>query len=157
MAHWIRTVVVAMAAVAAGQAVGGGASGAGQAAGAAAGEAAAPLTAAERAVLRVGIRREFIDRVGAACGGKYPAHAKQYGEAVRAWRESNGAPLQQFDTLMLTRPGGVDDQAMGALVDEQQQVIQAWQTGKLGMSLSRAPTMAECDKLTASLGRMPPP
>jgi hypothetical protein len=44
---------------------------------------------------------------------------------------------------------------MGPLVDEEKKTLQAWQTGKLGISMSKPPAIGDCDKIFASLASLP--
>ncbi len=115
----------------------------------------APLSAAERSAVRLGVRRDFLDAVSAACGSKFPEHAAAYKRDVQAWRASNEAGLKQANELMISRTSREDAKAMGPLIDEEKKTLQAWQTGKLGISMQKAPTMADCDKLTGSLDALP--
>jgi hypothetical protein len=57
--------------------------------------------------------------------------------------------------LMLTRSSRADALVMRPLAEEEQRSLQAWQTGKLGISQQGAPTMADCDKFYSSLAGLP--
>jgi hypothetical protein len=116
---------------------------------------AKPYSDSEQGVARLGIRRDFLMAVSAACGSKYPEHAQQYKDAVQAWRGANESGLKQADLLMITRTSRADASAMGPLVEAEKKNLQAWQTDKLGISQQKAPTMADCDKLTGSLATLP--
>ncbi|MRW92787.1 hypothetical protein GJ699_22570 [Duganella sp. FT80W] len=110
---------------------------------------------ADKVSVKLGVRRDFLTAVSGACGRLFPEHAPQYQSAVQSWRQANEAGLKRADTLMLTRSSREDAQAMRPLVDEEKRTLQSWQTGKLGISQQKAPTMADCDKLYASLGTLP--
>jgi hypothetical protein len=116
---------------------------------------AKPLSEAERATIKLGIRRDFLTAVSGACGRLFPDHAASYTSAVQDWRKSNEAGLKQADVLMLARSSRADAKAIGPLAEEEKRTLQGWQTGKLGISQQKAPSMADCDKLTSSLGTLP--
>lgn len=115
---------------------------------------AVPLSDAEQGAVRLGIRGDFLNSVSRACGAKFPAHAAAYQQAVQVWRGANEAGLKRASLLMISRSGD-DAKAMAALVDAEKQTLQAWQTGKLGISMQTAPAIADCDKLFASLSSLP--
>lgn len=119
---------------------------------------AAPVVAlsdVERRAVKLGIRRDFLDAVGAACGGKFPERAATYKSELQAWRTANEEGLKQADLLMISRASRDDAKVMEPLIEEEEKALQTWQTGKLGISMQKAPTMADCDKLTGNLGSLP--
>jgi hypothetical protein len=113
------------------------------------------LSEADRAAVKLGIRRDFLTAVSGACGRKFPEHASNYDNAVQVWRNTNAAKLQQADTLMVSRTSRADADAMGPLLEEEKRTLQDWQTNKLGISQQKAPSIADCDKLTGSLATLP--
>jgi hypothetical protein len=116
---------------------------------------AVPLSDAERGAVRLGIRRDFLSAVSAACGKRFPQHAASYQQAVDGWRSANEAALKQSTLLMISRTSREDAKAMGPLVEQEKKTLQAWQTGKLGISMQTAPAIGDCDKLFAGLGSLP--
>jgi hypothetical protein len=110
---------------------------------------------ADKTSIKLGVRRDFLTAVSGVCGRLFPEHAPQYQRAVQVWSKGNEAGLKQADTLMITRSSREDAQAMRPLLDEEKRTLQAWQTGKLGISQQKAPSIADCDKLYASLGTLP--
>jgi hypothetical protein len=116
---------------------------------------AAALTAREQGTIRLGIRGDFLDSVSRACGGRFPEHADSYKQRVQAWRAANEDGLKQSRQLMIARTSREEAAAMGPLVDEEKKTLQAWQTGKLGISMSKPPAIGDCDKIFASLASLP--
>jgi len=115
---------------------------------------AVPLSDAEKGAVRLGIRRDFLDGVSRACGGRFSERAANYQQAVQTWRSTNEARLKQANLLLISR-SGEDAKAMAALVDEEKQTLQAWQANRLGISMRTAPQVADCDKIFASLTSLP--
>ncbi|WP_445230588.1 thioredoxin family protein [Duganella rhizosphaerae] len=115
----------------------------------------APLSDAEQGALRQMIRRDSLKLVTGMCASRYTEHAKMYQDALQAWSGARQAGLKQAATLMLARTSGADAAAMGKLVDAEQKAMQAWHTDKLGLSMQKAPTMADCDKIAAGLKDLP--
>lgn len=115
----------------------------------------APLTDAEQRTTRLGVRQQFIAAVAEACGRKFPAHAQQYRAAVQAWSSANKAVLDQAAMLVITRSSRADAKAMAPLIDAEQKALQAWQADNMGIPMQKAPTMADCDKLTAGFASLP--
>jgi hypothetical protein len=74
---------------------------------------------------------------------------------VDGWRSANEAALKQSTLLMISRTSREDAKAMGPLVEQEKKTLQAWQTGKLGISMQTAPAIGDCDKLFAGLGSLP--
>lgn len=116
---------------------------------------AAPLSEAEQGALRQMIRRDALKLVTGMCANRYPEHAKAYQDALQAWSGARQAKLNQAATLMLARTSRADAAAMGKLVDEERKAMQAWHTEKLGLSMQKAPTLGDCDKIAAGLKDLP--
>ncbi|MRW88039.1 hypothetical protein GJ698_28585 [Pseudoduganella sp. FT26W] len=116
---------------------------------------AADLSDADRSAVKLGIRRDFLTAVSGACGRKFPEHASAYDSAVQAWRKANEAKPKQADVLMVSLTSRDDARAMGPLLEEEKRTLQDWQTNQLGISQQKAPSMADCDKLYASLATLP--
>ena len=87
--------------------------------------------------------------------GKLIHVAASYRQALDTWRTTNDAALKQSTLLMISRTSREDAKAMGPLVEQEKKTLQAWQTGKLGISMRTAPAIADCDKLFASLASLP--
>ena len=115
---------------------------------------AKPLSDTEKGAVRLGIRRDFLNSLSRACGGRFAERAANYQHAVQAWRGANEVRLKQADLLLVSRSGG-DAKAMAGLVDEEQQTLQTWQAGQLGIPMGKAPQVADCDKIFASLTSLP--
>ncbi len=113
-----------------------------------------PVTPAHQDATRLMIRRDFLNAVASACGKKYPAQASHYREVAATWAAARKDKLNQAAMLMVG-PGSPDGKALEALVDKERQTIQAWQVGKLGVPLDRAPLLTDCDKIMGSLDTLP--
>lgn len=115
----------------------------------------APLSDAEQAALRQMIRRDALKLVTGMCGSRFPDHAKTYQDALQAWSGARQAGLNQAAKLMLVRTSRADAAVVGKLVETEQKAMQAWHRNKLGLSMQKAPTMADCDKIAAGLKDLP--
>lgn len=114
-----------------------------------------PLTEAEQGALRQMIRRDALKLVTGICVSRFPDHARAYQDALQAWSGARQAGLNQAATRMLARTSRADAAFMGKLVDAEQKSMQAWHTGKLGLSTQKAPAMADCDKIAAAMKDLP--
>jgi len=114
-----------------------------------------PLSEAEQGALRQMIRRDALKLVTGMCASRFPDRAKAYQDALQAWSGARQAGLNQAATLMLARTSRADAAVMGKLVDAEQKSMQAWHTGKLGLSMQKAPAMADCDKIAAAMKDLP--
>jgi hypothetical protein len=124
------------------------------AAAAGAGQPDQPLASAEQRVARVGIRRDFLTGIAEACSRKFPQRAPQYRDAVQAWSSAHKADLDQAAMLMITRTSPADAKAMGPLIEAEKNTLQTWQVDTMGVSMQKAPVVADCDKLTAGFASL---
>lgn len=115
----------------------------------------APLSDAERDALRQMVRRDMLKQGTGKCASRYPDHAKAYQDALQAWSSLHQPGLNQAATLMLARTTRADADAMRKLAEEEHGAVRAWHTDKLGLSLLKVPTMADCDKIAAGLKELP--
>ena len=115
----------------------------------------APFNETDKAALRLMVRRDALKLVTGMCASRFPDHARTYHDALLAWSGSRQASLNQAAALMLARTSRADASAIGKLADDEQKAMQAWHSGKLGLSMQQAPTMADCDKIAFGLKDLP--
>jgi hypothetical protein len=80
---------------------------------------------------------------------------QDYQQAVQVWRGANEAALEARQPVDDLAQQATTPKRWGALVEQEKQTLQAWQTGKLGISMQTAPAIGDCDKLFAGLGSLP--
>ncbi len=118
-----------------------------------AGPAHTPMTAAQQEFTRLMIRKDFFTSVTSACGRMFPQQAEQYKKALEQWQAPRKDKLNQASMLMVTRSSREDAAETSALVELEKKVLQSWQVDKLGIPMTRAPDLKDCDKLAASLDK----
>lgn len=116
---------------------------------------AAPMSAEEERLTRLLARKDLLGGIVSFCTASFPATGKGMGEAYAAWQASHKNALDQAALVMLARASRSDASAASALVREEQQRLQAWTAGSLGIAQDRKPTAADCDKIGRGLRSLP--
>jgi len=116
---------------------------------------ATPLSAEEQRLTRLMARKDLLGGIVSFCSSAFPAAAPGMQDAYTAWQATHKNALDQAAVVMMTRSSRGDANAASALVRDEQQRLQAWTVGNLGIAQDRKPTAEDCDKIGRGLKSLP--
>lgn len=116
---------------------------------------AAPLSAEEERLTRLMARKDLLGGIVTFCARTFPAAGPGVQDAYGAWQATHKPALDQAAVVMMARSSRSDAAAASAVVRDEQQRLQAWTVGSLGISQDRKPTAEDCEKIGRGLTSLP--
>ncbi len=116
---------------------------------------ATPMSAEEARLTRLMARKDLLGGIVGFCANTFPATAPAMQDAYTAWQAAHKTGLDGAAVVMLTRTSRSDASAASALVRDEQERLQAWTVGSLGIAQDRKPTAADCEKIGRNLKTLP--
>ncbi|MEW6022500.1 MAG: hypothetical protein AB1807_10205 [Pseudomonadota bacterium] len=116
---------------------------------------AAPMSAEEARLTRLMARKDLLGGIVGFCASTFPAAAPAMQDAYTAWQAAHKTGLDKAAVVMLTRTSRSDAGAASALVRDEQERLQAWTVGSLGIAQDRKPSAADCEKIGRNLNTLP--